>query len=116
MSLALYEWRKLFRLGALWVFVALCLALNGIFIAEAATGENRGYIASASDAVSELGACVDADFVSGLAMLPDTGYRAALLEAARAAENVFDGYDTDALSDFYAERVSSSPAAQRIMR
>lgn len=116
MSLALYEWRKLSRLGALWVFVALCLALNGIFIAEEATGENRGYIASASDAVSELGARVDADFVSGLAMLPDTGYRAALLEAARAAENVFDGYDTDALSDFYAERVSSSPAAQRIMR
>ena len=28
MSLALYEWRKLFRLGALWVFVALCLALK----------------------------------------------------------------------------------------
>ena len=26
MNLAVYEWRKLFRLPALWAFLALCLA------------------------------------------------------------------------------------------
>ena len=28
MNLAVYEWRKLFRLPALWTFLALCLAFN----------------------------------------------------------------------------------------
>ena len=33
MNLAVYEWRKLFRLPALWVFLALYLAFNGLLIA-----------------------------------------------------------------------------------
>ena len=33
MNLAVYEWRKLFRLPALWAFLALCLAFNGPLIA-----------------------------------------------------------------------------------
>ena len=33
MNLAVYEWRKLFRLPALWAFLALCLAFNGLLIA-----------------------------------------------------------------------------------
>ena len=34
MNLAVYEWRKLFRLPALWSFLALCLAFNGLLIAS----------------------------------------------------------------------------------
>ena len=34
MSLAVCEWRKLFRLPALWAFLALCLAFNGLLIAS----------------------------------------------------------------------------------
>ena len=33
MSQAVCEWRKLFRLPALWVFLALYLAFNGLLIA-----------------------------------------------------------------------------------
>ena len=29
MNLAVYEWRKLFRLPALWAFLALCRARGG---------------------------------------------------------------------------------------
>ena len=36
MNLAVYEWRKLFRLPALWAFLALCLAFNGLLIASLA--------------------------------------------------------------------------------
>ena len=33
MNLAVYEWQKLFRLPALWAFLALCLAFNALLIA-----------------------------------------------------------------------------------
>ena len=37
MSLAVCEWRKLFRLPALWAFLALCLAFNGLLILDEPT-------------------------------------------------------------------------------
>ncbi len=32
MRLLVWEWRKLFRLPALWVFLGLCLVLNGVLL------------------------------------------------------------------------------------
>ena len=37
MSLAVCEWRKLFHLPALWVFLGLCLAFNALLLAGAIT-------------------------------------------------------------------------------
>ena len=48
MNLAVYEWRKLFRLPALWAFLARCLAFNGLLIATLSPYD-RAFFQNTSD-------------------------------------------------------------------
>ena len=55
MNLTVYEWRKLFRLPALWAFLALCLAFNGLLIASLSPYD-RSFFNETSAAAEALGA------------------------------------------------------------
>ena len=65
MNLAVYEWRKLFRLPALWAFLALCLAFNGLLIATLSPYD-RAFFNETSQTAKALGQRVDEDFLAGL--------------------------------------------------
>ena len=54
MNLAVYEWRKLFRLPALWAFLALCLAFNGLLIATLSPYD-RAFFNETSQTAKALG-------------------------------------------------------------
>ena len=114
MRLALYEWRKFFCLPALWGFLALSLLFNGLLILSfAQTG--RDFFNQTSADAALLGQRVGPDFFRELAALPDTENRRLLLESALGMENIFEGYDTGLLKDFYAGVVQASPSAAAAM-
>ena len=69
MNLAVYEWRKLFRLPALWAFLALCLAFNGLLIATLSPYD-RAFFNETSQTAKALGQRVDEDFLAGLDAIP----------------------------------------------
>ncbi len=100
MSLAVYEWRKLFRLPALWVFLALCLAFNGLLIATLSPYDRAFFNDTSADA-AVLGQRVDDEFLAGLAALPDTENRELLRQSVTGLEDIFETYDTRELTDFY---------------
>ena len=108
------ELGKLVRLPALWVFLALCLALNATISTQGLSF--RSLLADTSTTARELGQRVDAAFLDGLAALPHTENRAVLLEAARSMENVFDGFSASYLADFYAEKTAASPLISQMQR
>ena len=110
MSLLRYELRKLFRLPALWVFLALCLALNGLMIFGNAYGR---FFYETSDVAKVLGQRVDAGFLDGLAALPRTENTDALWEAVNGMEDVFQSYDVSELSAYYEYQVRQSPRMVR---
>ncbi len=61
MNLAVYEWRKLFRLPALWTFLALCLAFNALLIAGLSPYD-RTFFNETSQTAKALGQRVDRRF------------------------------------------------------
>ena len=71
MTLLGYEWRKLARMPALWVFVALCLLFNIFYVSSA--GYNRRFVNETSQTAARLGSRVDAAFLEGLS--PWTGQK-----------------------------------------
>lgn len=111
MTPLLYEWRKLFRLPALWGFLALCLAFNGLLIYERTFP--RDAFNEASAITAELGQRVDGDFLAALERRPASEY--GLLEAAEEMTNIFGGYDTQGLANFYQGIVKDSPLASSWM-
>ena len=71
-----WEWRKLLTLPALWGFLALCLAFNGLLMANApGDRQSLGELSATSRA---LGPRVALDFVEGLAQRPATPVQEAL--------------------------------------
>ena len=58
MNLAIYEWRKLFRLPALWAFLALCLAFNGLLMGTLSPYDRAFFNDTSADA-AVLGQRVD---------------------------------------------------------
>ena len=114
MNLAVCEWRKLFRLPALWAFLALCLAFNGLLIASLSPYE-RAFFHETSQTAKALGQRVDEDFLAGLAALPSTENRGLLLRSVTGIEDIFETYDTGELADFYAGVVEKSPLAVKWM-
>ena len=110
MNLAVYEWRKLFRLPALWVFLALYLAFNGLLIATL-TPYDRAFFNETSQTAKALGQRVDEDFLAGLDAIPATENRDLLRQSVTGMEDIFETYDTGELSDFYAGVVEKSPLA-----
>ena len=113
MTLLAYEWRKLARLPALWLFLALCLAFNGLLLFE--TNGPRQRFNEASAITKELGQRVDGDFLEGLENRSRTKYEYITLAEAREMTDIFADYDTQYLSGFYAHVLENSPTAQRIM-
>ena len=110
MNLAVYEWRKLFRLPALWAFLALCLAFNGLLIASLSPYD-RAFFNETSQTAKVLGQRVDEDFLAGLDDMPATENRDLLLQSVTGMEDIFETYDTGELADFYAGVVEKSPLA-----
>lgn len=113
MTLAVYEWRKLFRLPALWGFLALCLAFNWLLIGSESYG--RALFNEVGTVTEALGQRVDGDFLAGLSARPSGEVRDALLEAAAGMENIYEDYDVSGLSQFYQDTVKKSPLAVKLM-
>ena len=114
MNLAVYEWRKLFRLPALWVFLTLCLAFNGLLISSLSPYD-RAFFNETSQTAKALGQRVDEDFLVGLEARPATENRDLLRQSVTGMEDIFEAYDTGGLSDFYAGVVEKSPMAVKWM-
>lgn len=113
MTLAVYEWRKLFRLPALWGFLALCLAFNWALIGS--ESHQRELFNQVGAVTEELGQRVDEDFRAGLAVRPESELRDALIEAADGMENIYRDCDLEGLSQFYQKTVGKSPLAAEWM-
>lgn len=111
MTLFRHELRKLFSLPMLWVFLALCLVLNGLMILGNTYG--RGFFNETSGVAKILGQKVDARFLEGLAAMPRTENKDALLKAVNGMEDVFQSYDAAELSAHYEYQVRQSPMMVR---
>ena len=110
MSLAVYEWRKLFRLPALWAFLGLSLLFNALLICTLSEWDRTFFNEASADAAL-LGQRVDETFQEGLAALPETENRAVLLRSVTGLEDTFETYDTGILKRFYMDVVEYSPTA-----
>lgn len=109
MTLVVYEWRKLCRLPALWVFFLLCLVFNGLLVLREYDSRERFNDTSAVAAF--LGQQVDDTYTQRLAAMPRTEHREILLSAVTAMDNIYEDYEIESLSAFYANQVRSSPPA-----
>lgn len=114
MRLAVWEWRKLFSLPALWVFVGLCLALNGLLLSSPSAMDRAFFHDTSADA-AVLGQRVDDEFQTGLAALPDTENRELLRQSVVGLENTLEDYDTGELTDFYQSLMEGDRLAQSWM-
>ena len=110
MSLAVYEWRKLFRLPALWAFLGLSLLFNALLILSLSDQDRTFFNETSADAAL-LGQRVDETFPERLAALPETENRTVLLQSVTGLEDPFETYDTGILKEFYRDMVKDSPAA-----
>lgn len=110
MSLAVYEWRKLFRLPALWAFLALSLLFNALLICTLSEWDRSFFNETSADAAL-LGQRVDQAFCDGLSALPETENRAVLIQSVTGLEDLFETYDTGILKEFYTDVVQASPTA-----
>ena len=113
MTLVAWEWRKLVRLPALWGFLVLCLAFNGLLLW--AEDSLRQPFNEASAIAEVLGQRMDGTFLDGLERLPRTEYGDLVLSAAREMTDIFEDYDTRDLAGLYEGVVKDSPAAVRLM-
>lgn len=113
MTLILYEWRKLLHLPALWGFLALCLAFNGLLLWE--NDSIRPFFNESSELTADLGQRVDGAWIEALERRPWTEYQDALLSSAREMTNLFADLDLEPLSQFYQRTVERDPRAVRIM-
>ena len=112
MRLLVWEWRKLFRLPALWAFLGLCLVLNGVLL-SAPSALDRAFFNHTSADAAALGQRVDEDFQAGLTALPYTEDRDLLRQSTEGMENIFAGYDTGReLTGFYRQVMKGDPVAQ----
>lgn len=114
MRLVMWEWRKLFCLPALWVFVGLCLVLNGLLLSSPSVMDRDFFRDTSADAAA-LGQRVDQDFLAGLAVLPDTDNRTILRQSVTGLENTLEGYDTQELTNFYQSLMAGDSLAQSWM-
>ena len=102
-----WEWRKLLTLPALWGFLALCLAFNGLLMANAPGDcQTFGEISATARA---LGQRVAQDFVEGLAQRPATPVQEALSQVTGEMTNIYADYDLSGLVTRYQQLLSASP-------
>lgn len=101
MRLFRFELGKLLRLPMVWGFLALSLALNGLFLATGA--EQRpfsGYVASVLPVTYQR--TDDPAFAAGLDTLPAGEFRELLREQTAVPRNAFDGMDAAAVGQAQA--------------
>lgn len=110
MRLVVYEWRKLFRLPALWIFLGLSLLFNVFLICTLSEWDRTFFNETSADAAC-LGQRVDQTFCGGLEAMPETENRVALLQSVTGLEDIFETYDTSSLKNFYTDVVKTSPTA-----
>ena len=91
MGLIVYEMKKAFCIPALWAFIVLSLALNGLLILG--NDDIRDYFHIEKNIENNLEKTRGGN------------------EVMNAPENIFVGYDTGALAAFYVEIVKESPTA-----
>ena len=108
-----WEWRKLLTLPALWGFLALCLAFNGLLMVNA-PGDRQTF-GEISATAQALGQRVDQDFEEGLAQRPATPVQEALTRIVGEMTNVYVGYDLSGLVTRYQQLLSASPTASAWM-
>ena len=111
MRLVVWEWRKLFRLPALWVFVGLCLVFN-ILLLAGPSAQDRAFFHDTSADATALGQRVDDDFLTGLDTLPDTENREILHQSVEGLDNIFTHYGTGELTAFYQNLMAGDSLAQ----
>lgn len=99
MTLIRHEWKKLFSMPALWVFVILCLLLNGLVLYN--FRYDAGEFNQMSALAQELGQRVDADFIVALEARERTELEDEALTAAKALTNIFDGFVPTNYADVY---------------
>ena len=114
MRVAVWEWRKLFRLPALWVFAGLCLVLNGLLLSSPSALDRTFFNVTSADAAA-LGQRVDDTFRVGLNALPDTENRELLRQSVAGLENTLEDYDTGELTEFYQSLMEGDSLAQSWM-
>ena len=112
MTLLGYEWRKLARMSALWVFAALCLLFNIFYVSSA--GYNRRFVNETSQTAARLGSRVDAAFLEGLSAMDRTKNQDLLLTGCRELTDVFAFYDTAGLTESYRYWLGDSLAGRWI--
>ncbi|MDO4721011.1 MAG: hypothetical protein Q4A78_10155 [Peptostreptococcaceae bacterium] len=109
MNFVVFEWKKLFRLPAIWIFLLLCLLFNTAIIlgknGKEESFQSFGRLARA------CGQRISPAHFSFSSSLPEEE-RTLLLASLDAAENVFLSYDAAVLSQHYQEILSSSPVAK----
>lgn len=109
MKFAIFEWKKLFRLPAVWVFLLLCLLFNTAMILGK-SGKEESF-QSFGRLARACGQRISSAHFSFSYTRPEEE-RALLLSSLDAAENTFVSYDASLLSEHYQEILSSSPAAK----
>lgn len=101
MRLFRFELGKLFRLPMLWGFLALSLALNGLFLMTGIHGRPwYTYVASVLPVTFQR--TDDPAFAAGLDTLPAEEFREVLRAQAAQPRNVFDGMDAAAVGQAQA--------------
>lgn len=100
MTLIKHEWKKLFMIPALWVFLVLCFLLNCILLFsyryEAARFNQMSALAK------ELGQRVDIEFLEALENRKRTDLEDELLEATQKREHIFTGYKPTNYAEVYS--------------
>ena len=96
MKLIFYEWRKLFYLPALLIFIGLCLLLNGVLIISK-SDYNRNFFNDVSVVANNLGEHVGDKFKIQLKEIAVTEDRKDLLESVSYMYDIFDNYNTKEL-------------------
>ncbi len=113
MTLLKYEWRKLAGTPALWAFLALCFLFN-CFLLFASLWTCRTFNEGSAIA-AQLGQRVDADFVEGLAQLPQTEEHLKLLDFLRKMDNPLEHYDSSTQRQMYGRLLQDAPLAASLM-
>lgn len=114
MGLIIEEWKKLFRLPALWGFILLCLAFNALLIFTNTFGSD--FLNDTSKDAAALGRHIDQTFIDTLTKMPQTDNRDLLAASVSELDNLFEYYDVNSLSQYYEKQVTESPLAVRFIQ
>lgn len=98
-ELFLWEIKKLCAVPMIWIFIVLCIVFNCILIfSDRYYTQEVSYIA---EVTKKIGGQMGASFDEALAAFPDTEYRNALISSTYGAADIYDGFKTSDIADYY---------------